>query len=354
MNTLMLPRHWILLLLLVFGLASNTHAANDFYASSVPVTDRQTDTFRKGLREALVQVLSKVSGVPADIVYMRPSLAQDLAQGDKLASQFAYYNQKIVDENGEEITELRIKASFPEARIMQLLQKGGLSFWAPDRPQLSVWFLNQTATSVEWINQNSRYQPLLQYMQDNAVLYWGFTLAAQVPARIDAQRLWQHDANYLQAVVQQAAGKPILLARIEQQHDQGVVGTVSLLGAAAKQTLEADSFAQWSQQAIDWASLQLAQRYAVQLLFSDSEVVLSFSGINAYRDYEALLHFVEGVDIVKQVHVLSAANGQLKLAVSFQTANDQLQRRLLDNPQISASLLHDNSLYQLHLHWSGE
>ncbi len=350
----MQQRHWIILFLLVFGLASNTQAANDFYASSVVVSDRQTDTFRKGLREALVQVLSKVSGVPADIVHLRPSLAQDLAQGDKLASQFVYYNQKFLDENGKEMTQLRIKASFPEARIMQLLQKGGLSFWSPDRPQLSVWFIKQDNSSAEWINQDSRYHNLLQRIEDNAVLFWGFAVTTKTPARVDAQRLWQQDAHYLHAILQQAAGKPILLARIEQQTNQQVKGTVSLLGTSTSQIMQAESFAQWSQQAIDWASLKLAQRYAVQLLSSDSEIVLSFTGVNQYSDYEALLNYVETIDIVKQVHVLSAAAGQLKLAVSFQTANDQLHKRLLDNPQINPSLLHESSLYQLHLHWSGE
>lgn len=354
MMTLMLQRPWILLFLLVFGLACNTQAANDFYASSVVVSDRETETFRKGLREALVQVLSKVSGVPADIVQLRPSLAQDLAQGDKLASQFAYYTKKVVNEQGEELSELRIKASFPETQVMRLLQKGGLSFWSPERPAIKAWFIQHNQGSVAWLNQDGAYQDLLQSLQANAVLSWGFKVLTDVPNTISAPRLWQQDARYLQAILQeaQAANQLVLLARVEPQGNQ-LQGTVSLLGASTSHTIVADDFYQWSQQALDWASLELAQRYAVQLLASDSEIVLSFGGVNSYADYEAIIAYVESIDIVKHVHVISAAVGQLQLAVSFQTANQQLHKRLLENAYISPSLLHENSLYQLYFHWSG-
>lgn len=344
----------LLILLLLPCLSVPVLAQNtaDFYATSVAVADRQTTTFRQGLREALVQVLSKVSGAPVDIVRSRPNLVQDLSQGDKLASQFIYYNHKFIDANGKEQTELRIKASFPEKRIMELLQKGGLTFWPEGRAPVRFWALLQAAGSSRWLDSDNLYQQQLQPVFSEAMLRWGFALETQHAAALNPARLWQADAAYLDAIMQSMKDQPVLLARIDTLQAQQVGGTVSLLGQPGSHLLQAATLAEWVTLAVDWASQQLAARHAVQLLTADSEVVLAVSGVADYAAYEQLLAYIESFDIVKRVYVLSSEPGMLRLAVSVKTELTQLQKRLLAGGKMTPSLVAEDSLYQLNMHWT--
>ena len=329
-------------------------ANSDFYAGSVAVADRSVANMREGLRQILLNVLNKVSGVDVAIIKEKPSLTQDLADGDQLASQFVYYYRKSLDMNGQEQKQLRIKANFPEKPIMQLLQKGHLNFWAPGRPALVFWPIFQKAGGVYWLDSNSLYQKQLQQELGDAILQWGFEVQTQHGSMISASHLWQQDASYQQAVLDKV-GANILLGRIDSLEGT-VTGSVSLLGLGQNtgQLIQADTIGQWADKAVDWAAAQLAERYAVPLRANDSEVVLFVDGVKDYQAYQALLDYVKAIDFVSNVYVLGVQSGEIKLAVRIQTDSEQLQQRLISGHQLSALDNRESAYYQLYLHWNGK
>lgn len=348
----MLQRSLFVLWILCLPALVQAQVPVDFYATSVAVDDRSSNNFRKALREALVQVLSKASGAPADFVRSRPQLQQDLAQGDKLASQFVYYQQAIVLANGTEQSQLRLKVSFPESRVMALLQQGGLTFWAPPRPEIYFWLVYQKGTAIVFVDQELILKRQWQLALSQPILQWGIKVASHRPQALNAQRLWQMDESYRDALLNDAEGKPILLAKIDTATDAQVVGTVSFVGRSGSQLIQAARLDLWVDQAMQWANQQLAARFSVQLLTEDNNIVLSVAGVENYAQYEQLMALIESIDTVRSVYVLSNREQDIRLAISFKTEAEQLKQRLLKGGKLLPSQTADDNLYLLHMHWN--
>lgn len=348
----MLQRTLFFLLLISISGLVRAQTPPDFYAASVPVADRSAENYRKALRETLVKVLSKASGSPQDFIRSRPDLAQDLAQGDKLASQFVYFQQPQILADGTEMSQLRLKASFPEQRIMALLQKGGLTFWAPERPRVKFWLLAQTGTDISWSDSNPVQKKQLQISLSQPMLNWGFAIDSQTPEELSPTRVWQMDSSYLEAILHKLEGQPLLLAKIDSLNAQQVVGTIGLLGRSGSKLVQAQSLDAWIEQALAWASQQLATHYAVQLVSNDNELILTVAGIEDYADYEQLMAFVEGIDVVRRAQLVAAYAEQLRLVISYKTEVEQLQQRLLIGGKLLAGEAADSSAYHLHMQWN--
>lgn len=326
-------------LLLIFSHA--TLAQADFYASVVEVEDRSTEALRQGLREALVRVLSKASGVPSELIKQRSGLAQDLMYGDKLASQFAYHSKKVCE--GDDCQQqLYLKVSFPEGKVVSLLQKGGLTFWAPVRPALSLLVLEKQGGQTLWFEDE---QGVLKELQKNAILNWGFAVTPE-QLTVEPSNLW-----YAEDALLAQNEAPLLLLRLRQSDAEQVSGSAGLTNLEQTQFIQADTLEQWFQTAIDWAAAQLSAEYAVQLQTTDSEIVLRFTGVSDYQHYQTILAAVETLDIVQHVYVLGLDKQALRLAVSYTTRPEQLQQQLLQNKKMQLSKENSASNYQLELQW---
>lgn len=324
--------------------SSLAHAHADFYASSVAVEDRSTEVLRLGLREALVQVLSKASGMPVELIKQRSSLAQELNYGDKLASQFAYHSKKV-QIDGKWQQKLYLKASFPESKVVSLLQKGGLTFWAPERPALHLLVMEKRGSQTDWFADE---YDVLKELQNQAVLHWGFEIEQQT-VELEPARLWYAD----EALLAQG-NKPLLVIRLRPSDSGQVNGSANLVNLELSQFFRADNEEQWFQQAIAWAAGQLSAKYAVQLLSRDSEVMLRFSDVNDYQQYQEVLSAIEALDIVQHVYVLGLDANTLRLAVSYTTQLEQLQYQLLQNTSIHLANDAVMSNYQLDLRWQSQ
>lgn len=335
---------FLLVPLLLISSVVQAQVPVDFYSASVAVESRDSQAFKLGLREALVQVLSKVAGVPADAVRMRSSLALELSQGELLASQFAYYQQT---QNGQ--PQLRIKASFQESKIMALLQKGGLSFWSPERAPLAVWIITQENNQLAWLNNRAALQTDFENWQKNAVLYWGGAVDFTQPQAVDTRRLWYWDTLYMQSL-QTMMNSAVAVIRVQS----ATQASVSLLADNDNLSVHADNLPQLIEKAISTANLQRAKTEAVQLLSTDSEVALHIENVNDYPNYEAVMRYLADIDTVKELHVLALDKQTLSLAISFQTRLAQLEKKLLDDGYFVTADQGENTHYQLNLRWVGQ
>jgi hypothetical protein len=336
---------------LVLASVSLAQSNAEFYSSTVAVADREANTLRLALRDALVQVLSKASGASVEEVQARSSLAQDLAQGDKLASQFVYYQQKMLNSTGAETQQLRIKASFAETQIMNLLQKGGLTFWSPVRKPLEFWLLSQQSGRIAWLHDNELSQKQLQYWQAPAQLRWGFDINSRVVPEYNAQRLWFADQTYMDVLAKQEADKQVVIGKIDTLEEGQVSGTLSLLQQDEQTLLTASDLTQWMDQAMQWLSSVLVKQEAVQLSVVSNEVALQVTGVNSDADYQQLLALLEKINVIQQVYVLSINRDAIKLSVRFTTEAAQLKKRLLDTAHFQSSADNSDSLYQFNLVW---
>lgn len=324
----------------------------DFYAARVPVADRQPDNFKKALREALVQVLSKVSGASREVVVSRPALVQALAQGDDLASQFVYLTEKQHDGNGDSANQLYLKASFPEQTIIDLLQKGGLTFWSADRPSVLLLPMLSAAGSARWLYGDHWYEQQLQQWQQGSMLNWGLSVTFRAPDGLLPQQLWQLEPAALDRLQQQLQ-RPLAIARLDAVNQQAVSGNLVLVDGGQQwlYPIETATLDAWLASAMDQVVQQLAGRYAVQLLSTDSEIMLVVDEVADYAAYQQLLAYLQALDIVKTVYVLGVDQQTLRLAVSLQADVAQLRKQLADDGRLQPAVSAFDNLYQLNLRW---
>ena len=100
-----LPR----LTLLLFAVACTLAHAGALYTAQVPVNSQADEERGSALRNALAQVIVKVSG-DASIVG-RPDVAKAIASADKYVQQYQY-SQEVVTENGQPQVRLNLVAQF--------------------------------------------------------------------------------------------------------------------------------------------------------------------------------------------------------------------------------------------------
>ena len=327
-------------------------ARAEFYSASVAVEDRQQASYEQGLRQALVRVLSKVSGAPPEVVNSRPSLAQDLAQGQRLASQFVYYNERVLDAEGNEQSQLRIRASFPESDVINLLQKGGLSFWAEQRPSILFLPMLHAAGFTRRLDDDYLYRQQIQQVLDKTVLNWGLNVSVEPVSGQDLNALWRHQPEQLQQLAAQTSHSVLLLANFRTIEQQQLSGDVLLLDGDRSYTaeFEGESLPAWLEEMMQWALQQLAAEYAVQLLAGGNEVLLVVDGVSDYQAYENVLAYLGELDIVENTYVLAVDGERLRIAVTLKTEIKRLQDQLREDGKLQASDISDR-LYRLNLIW---
>ncbi len=327
----------------------------DFYSASVPVPDRGQDAFKQGLRDALVQVLVKASAEPAARIMQSSRLAVDLERGDRLASQFSYITKKTVSASGVEQEALFLKASFPEKTVTDLLQTANLRFWPNNRPQILLWPVIKRggAAHIASIDseQNAR---LITMMGDKATKYGLPWVLGELKAQNNAERLWQWDNAAIESISKPYNKNVILVSRLGITSDNRGMGGWLLIdhGRATKFDVNARSLEEFVERGMALAAKKLASRYAVKLSSENNEIILVVNRVDSDEKYQALISYLEKLNVVDRVYLLNATGQTLRLAVTLKSDVEQLKKILGQHNKLLPDMDDEMSAYQLSLYWN--
>lgn len=108
----------------------------DLYEAEVPVIDKSEETRETGLGEALIRVITKVTGVRG--VRSDPAVAGALERPGGFVQQFRY---RMADAAGEPggTQPWRLWARFDPRAVDGLIRDAGLRVWGRVRPAVMVW-----------------------------------------------------------------------------------------------------------------------------------------------------------------------------------------------------------------------
>jgi len=109
-----LPR-WTFLL---FAVACTLARAGALYTAQVPVNSQADEERGSALRNALAQVIVKVSGDAA--IVAKPDVAKAIASADKYVQQYQY-SQEVVTENGQPQVHLNLVAQFDRDAVDRVI-----------------------------------------------------------------------------------------------------------------------------------------------------------------------------------------------------------------------------------------
>jgi len=138
--------------LCIAAIAPQTDAKviENLYQGEAVVTGRTNEAERaRGIREALLQVLVKVSG-DSKLKKARAELEPILAHAETLISRLEYEDRQagrpIRDEQGSRDQSYVLRASFKPVAVLEALTALGSAPWAADRPRVLVLFVIQDTT----------------------------------------------------------------------------------------------------------------------------------------------------------------------------------------------------------------
>lgn len=125
-------RRLLALGLIAFLLAGAAGAAERMYAVQVPVADRSSPARAEALRQAMQQLLVRVTGErdAARLVGIEPLLAQP----EQYVQQFRYLDAAPAAD-----AALELNVHFDGTAVERVLRANGLPVWGRERPPLLLW-----------------------------------------------------------------------------------------------------------------------------------------------------------------------------------------------------------------------
>ena len=128
---------WLIVALMLVAAASLAEVVSNLHSAQVPVTDQSSNALASASRDALAEVLVKVSG--SEEVLQHPDIVAALPEARSHVQQYAY----VRDEQGGD--ELSARFEFDDSYVNRLLTDARLPCWSGWRwrsmtcASLSIW-----------------------------------------------------------------------------------------------------------------------------------------------------------------------------------------------------------------------
>lgn len=107
------------------------------HEATVPVADRTTAARDAAVKQALTEVLIRLSGDAA--APTQPAGKAILAEPNRYLQQYQYEGSEVGTEGGGATGGLYFRAGFDAVALEAALQKRGVTLWGRERPPLLVW-----------------------------------------------------------------------------------------------------------------------------------------------------------------------------------------------------------------------
>ena len=290
------------------------------HEAAVPVPDRSETARERGVREALGEVLVRLSGERE--VLSRPGAEALLAKPARYLQQYQY----------EQVEGLVLRAGFDAAALEDAMREYGLPLWGRTRSPLLVWLAVDDGDRQSLLGAGDA-EPLADELQAAAQRH-GVELILPLVDLEDQARLGYNDvASGDLTRITQASERyqaPAVLAGQLQRQDGVWAGRWvqrSAGGAARWQDSAATPGA-----LLDQALGEAAQRLALRAPRSPaaglatSRLTVAVEAVNGLDDYVRVAEHLRGLAPVSEVALTSTGPGRLEFQVDVQggaTALDQ-------------------------------
>lgn len=317
---------FLVLLLSLPAIASGQVATIDLYTGEVPVETQDSAERRRALPQTLEHVFQKLSGLNDFGDY--PLVEPALGNASSILLSFHYRKEESVLADGSEASELRLVASFSEAKVDEMVHSLQLPLWKPDRPPLDIWIIVDDGVDRRTFPLEFSYA--WRSMGGEAARR-GLNVRWPVADedgqyQIDAQLLW---GGYTEDLGAGQRGGVMIAAVRREGPEWSVRNNVSYNGEDwtwRVQDIDLQSaLTQSMQQAID--------RIAAANTIAASELgiwgyELTIGGLRNAHDYQRCLAYLQGLSVVNHVAVISAGQGNVVFKLELSAVPQYLEEAL--------------------------
>ncbi len=299
------------------------------YQSSVPVENESAQLRKIALKQALTNVLIKLTGdrdIPnntnVDDILQRP---------ERFVQQFRY--KEIETEADADVAQMQLalQVKFDETLLNEVMRSYGLSIWGNERPAILVWLVNEDSNIRRIVSFEE--SPELISVVDKRAFERGITLLFPL---LDLEDTSQISVSDLWGVFKQ----PIITASSRYQADAILVGKVqqpltgkwqanwTLINTEDTQDWQTDG--QDADQAlgagIDELVDRLAARYANFASTRAELISVEVENVTSIDDYAKVLSYLESLQSVTSVLVKNVMPERVSFEVIIHGGVDVLNQ----------------------------
>jgi len=314
---------WSLLSLWVLATTSaRADIIRDLYSAQVPVADQSAQALARASREALAEVLVKVSGSVDVLQY--PSISDALGEARGHVQQYAYSRDK------DEPQELSAHFEFDGAFVTRLVTQAGAPLWTANRPPVLVWLVVEDANGHYFANWETAPELAQQLLTEFArrgvpVQLPLFDLADS--AALSPKEAWRLDGPALQSASARYNVQDIVAGRLGALSAGNLVGDWRYFSPDERidRSVTASDAGAFVREGVSIVAEEMSARYAVSASGTDdSSVSMSVVGVFSYADYAGIVSWLEGLELIEHANIEYIQGDRVELRLHAQADAGQL------------------------------
>jgi uncharacterized protein len=294
----------------------------DLYSASVPVADQSAGALATAAKEAMAEVVVKVSG--SRDALQNPSIAAALKDARSHVQQYSYVR-------GESpAPPLSLRFEFDGSYITDLVAQSGEPLWTANRPSVLVWVVVQDEQGRHFINQESAPQEAQWLVEE----FSRRGVPVQIPvfdlvdtAALSTADAWALDANAIQAASARYNLQDVVAGRLVISSDGKSLGDWSYFrqGEQINRSVTVADLPAFLRSGVTIVASDMASRYAVAPTGgAEGGVRLSITGITNYGDYAALVSWLEKLELVEYANLRQVQGERVEFVLQAKTDAAQL------------------------------
>ncbi|MBW3568132.1 MAG: DUF2066 domain-containing protein [Proteobacteria bacterium] len=320
-----------LVMILSLLLQSPAHADTvaDLYAANVPVSDQSAGVRAAALREALGQVLVKITGTQG---VMETSAANELLQNpSRYLQQYRYESIRPVPADPD-MPRLALRAEFDGGALERRLRSAGLPLWGRERPMTLVW-LALSDGNRELIGAKSS-NTVVDALQRAAVRR-GLPLELPVldtedVTRVSFMDVWGVYEEPLLAAAERYSPDAIMSGSIFSAGNDLWAGRWTLLrnGERQRWELSGPTPEAVAAAAMDRLAEHYAEAFSVFAGAAQDKVLLEVSAVAALQGYARVQAYLSRLSAVKDVRLLGVDDDVLRFELDLNGSVHTLEQSI--------------------------
>lgn len=316
----MSPRLMLLLALLLSSLPLAADPVTDLHAAIVPVTDQSAATRASALKDAMAQVLIKLSG--SENVLATDAGQELLGSPDRYLQQYRYtpIDPPPADPDA---ARLALHAEFDGRALANRLREAGIPLWGRERPMTLAWIAINDDTNRDLLaadGARSETDALKRAAQRRGLPLELPQMDQQDVTRVSFMDVWGAFEEPLVEASRRYSPDAILVGSIFPAGDDLWAGRWTLLREDGRQRWEVS--APSAEAVVVAATDSLAERYASEFAVhatvdGGAGIAIEVAGIERLEGYAKVQDYLGGLSMVRSVRLLSVEGERLRLALEL-------------------------------------